>query len=305
MSRIHEALRKAEREGKTTANADSQGRRNGLGEIKRALLAKGVSEREELESNAGAISPGKAKVAPVPPTIPTVQLKIQGGSKLVTHLDPKSIPSEQYRALKTKVFQLYQAQGFKTLLVTSAGMSEGKSITAANLALTMAQEINFKVLLVDGDLRRPNVHRLLGVEATLGLSDYLSEKCPLEGVVYRSQFENFSLVPAGFVPENPAELLNSSRMRSFMTNVSERFDWIVVDSPPIATLSDSDILAAMTDGVLVVVRALQTPMDLLEKAMEALKGRNILGIVLNGHEDDKTKRYSYYYYRDEGGKSPL
>jgi capsular exopolysaccharide synthesis family protein len=290
MSKVHQALMKAEGKGKTNVN---EGLYENLLEEMKEVLAPRFSENSKIEREAPA-SP-EAKVAPVPQTIPSVELAIQSSSKLVSYLDPKSIASEQYRALKTKVFQLHQTCGFKTLLVTSAGALEGKTTTATNLALTMAQEIHIKVLLIDGDLRRPAVHKSLGISVPLGLSDYLSEKCPVEQVIYSSQIQNFCVVAGGPIPNNPVELLNSQRMRSLMTYVSDRFDWVVVDSPPIAALSDADILASMTHGVLVVVRALHTPADLLEKAMEALKGKNVLGIVFNGHEDDKVKSYSYYY----------
>jgi capsular exopolysaccharide synthesis family protein len=286
MSKIHQALLKADQV--------RQGRKDLVEGIKRQVIPPPSSEESKIENEA-ASSP--ETLAPMTSTISSVELDIQAGSKLVSYLDPKSIASEQYRALKTKVFQLHQAHGFKTLLVTGAGISEGKTTTATNLALTMAQEINLKVLLMDGDLRRPSIHRFLGIRTPFGLSDYLSEKCSVEQMIYGTQLKNFRVVLAGPTPHNPAELLNSQRMRSLMTYVADRFDWVVLDSPPIAALSDADILASMTDGVLVVVRALYTPADLLEKAMDALKGRNVLGIVLNGHEDDNVRKYSYYYYR--------
>lgn len=290
MSKIHLALMKAERNGKANLTKASDGRDNLLEDMTE-VLAPGFSE----SSPAGP----EANVAAATQTISSVELDIQGNSKLVSYFDPQSIASEQYRALKTKVFQLHQARGCKRLLVTGAGTSDGKTMTAINLALTMAQEINFKVLLIDGDLRRPAVDRRLGISVPLGLSDYLSEKCSMEQMIYGSQLQNFYVVPAGSIPNNPAELLNSQRMRSFMTYVSDGFDWVVLDSPPVAAVSDADILASMTDGVLVVVRALQTPAHLLENTMEALKGRNILGIVLNSHQDDKVNHYSSYYYRPE------
>jgi capsular exopolysaccharide synthesis family protein len=179
--------------------------------------------------------------------------------------------------------------------------AEGRSIEGARVDADLDRAAR-PVPVADGDLRRPAVHKALGISVPLGLSDYLSEKCSVEQVIYNTRIQNFCVVAGGPIPNNPVELLNSQRMRSLMTSVCDRFDWVVLDSPPVAGLSDADILASMTDGVLVVVRALRTPADMLEKAMEALKGRNVLGIVFNGHEDDKAKSYSYYYCNPEPEK---
>ena len=297
MSKIHQALLKAvkEREAHLSEAAHRQG--SLVEEIRNDSRAPRSSEEPRAEapksSSLGATRTPEIK------TFSSVELDIKSDSKLISYLDPKSLASEQYRALKTRVFQLHQARGFKTLLVTGAGALEGKTTTAINLALTMAQEISIKVLLIDGDMRRPAVHKALGISVPLGLSDYLSEKCSVEQIVCNSQIQNFYVVAGGQIPNNPVELLNSQRMRSLITYVYDRFDWVVLDSPPIAGLSDADILASMTEGVLVVVRALRSPADLVERAMEALKGRNVLGIVFNGREDDKVKSYSYYYYNPE------
>jgi capsular exopolysaccharide synthesis family protein len=294
MSKIHQALRKAEKEGRSESLSPSRDRKNILAEIKQEVL-----KSRTLEP-AGSISiqeesNGVTETARMGPY--SIELNIASNSKLVAQADSRSIPSEHYRALKTKVFQLHESRGFKTLLVTSSGMSEGKTLTAANLALTMAKEINLRVLLVDGDLRRPAVHRFLGFSSSTGFADYLSGNASMEEIVHGTQIPNFSVVPVGKVPDNPVELLNSQRMRLFMTYVTDKFDWIIFDSPPLTALADADILSTLTDGVLLVVRAFQTPSDMLARSLEALKGKNILGVVLNGYEDDKAQKYSYYYHK--------
>ena len=292
MSKIHQALRKAEKEGRNESLNNSRDRKSSLAEIKQEIL------KNHLLEPAGSISlktEGFGITETARMKLHTIELNIGANSKLVAQFDSKSVPSEHYRALKTKVLQFHESRGFKTLLVTSSGMSEGKTMTATNLALTMAKEINIRVLLVDGDLRRPAVHKILGFSYETGFADYLSGHIAMEEIVLATQIPNFSVVPAGKIPDNPVELLNSQRMRSFLTYVTDKFDWIIFDSPPVAAMADSEILSTVTDGVLLVVRALVTPSDMLAKSIEALKGKNILGVVLNGFEDDKAKKYSYYY----------
>ena len=174
MSKIHQALRKAEKEGKSEFLNSSRDKKNILAEIKQEVL-----KNYTLEP-AGSVSIqaegiGVTESARVKPR--TVELNIASNSKLVAQADSRSVPSEHYRALKTKVFQLHVPRGFKTLLVTSSGMAEGKTLTATNLALTMAKEINLRVLLVDGDLRRPAVHKVLGFSALKWVCRLLVREC--------------------------------------------------------------------------------------------------------------------------------
>jgi capsular exopolysaccharide synthesis family protein len=229
-------------------------------------------------------------------------LKVHPESKVVALLSPRSIPSEQYRTLKARLCQLRSQARLKSMVVTSAGMADGKTTTAVNLAVTLAHEIGAKILLVDGDLRRPKLHSKLGVPQAPGLVDYLNERERMENIIRHTDFQGLYLVPAGIAPEQPAELLNSKHMTSFLQDAAEEFDWVIVDSPPVAALADAELLASKVDGVLFVVRAMQTPMDLLANAMDCLKDRRLLGIVLNCHEDFKMTKYSSYYnYEQEAG----
>jgi protein-tyrosine kinase len=232
-------------------------------------------------------------------TLVSRDLTIHPDPKLVALVTPKAIVSEQYRTLRAKILQMQPEKGLKTLLVASAGMSEGKTLTAINLALTMAQEIDLKVLIVDGDLRRPSVHRYLGTPHALGISDYLSHNCSLESIICSTNLRNFSVVTAGTVAEKPAELLNSSRMDEFLSYAAQTFDWVILDSPPLVALADADVLASKVDGVVFVVRALQTPTSLFQKSMESLRARNVLGIVFNGDEDQEASKYAAYYHYEK------
>ena len=216
-------------------------------------------------------------------------------AKLVSMSSPSSFASERYRALKAKLYQMRDVKTLKTILVTSAVASEGKSFTAVNLALTIAQEIGQKVLLVDADLRRPSIHKVLGVSKEKGLADLLGQDASATQIVLKTNHSNLHVVPAGKIPERPAELLNTQGMREFLASAAEQFDWVIVDSPPIVPLADAELMSTLVDGVLLVVRANQTPASLITKAVQTLQGRNVLGIVFNGIEKSKSSKYEYYY----------
>jgi protein-tyrosine kinase len=299
VSKIHQAIRRLERLASPDGTQPSTSQRDFLEDISRYIAPKDVDPNiEEFERTE------KVPLAPLAFDLEPrecIELSIPSDSKLVASLPSSSMVSERYRALKTKIFQLQEKRPLKTLLVTSASISDGKTLTAINLALTMAHEIDRKVLLVEADLRRPSFQKCLGFPEKLGLSDFLLERCPLEQIVYKTNHRDLYLAPAGTVPDNPTELLNSERMQRFLKHVSERFHWVVIDSPPTVAVTDADLLAGKVDGVIFVVRSSYTPTDLLAKAIDSLKGKNLLGVVFNGYEDDEAKSYSSYYH--DSGKS--
>jgi len=285
VSKIHQAIRKAAREGHLRVGGGSS-----LAPVREipSFLADETFVRPGLEESREDKGESHQECL--------VKLEASADSKLVALTAPKSIPSEQYRGLKTKLFQMrQQREKLKAILVTSAGMADGKTLTAVNLGLTMAHEIDSRVLFVDADLRRPRLHAVLAVRQKPGLSDYLRGTVSLDQILLKSDFHQLHLVTAGSVPDNPAELLNSEPMTRFLTWARERFDWVILDSPPIAALADADLMATKVDGVLFVVRAMHTPADLLENSLRSLEGKNLLGVILNGIEDLKASKYSYYY----------
>jgi capsular exopolysaccharide synthesis family protein len=295
MSRIHQAIRRAERENRHEKNPpDLNPDLNAETSVKNRLKRKLVTDSSEVTPTK-PISRSEVPVQ-LPAESQPLALPIPEKSKLVSILAPKSVPSEQYRALKAKLFQMRKTSATKIILVSSAAPSEGKTLTAVNLALTIAQEIDQKVLLVDGDLRRPSVHKVLGIEKADGLSDLLVGRFTQQEAVLSTEIPNFYVVPAGTVPENPAELLNGQMMRNFVTSIAEQFDWVILDSPPIVPLADAELLSSLVDGVLLVVRAYQTPTDLIVKSLQTLHGKRILGIVFNGIEKSRSPHYENYYY---------
>ena len=215
---------------------------------------------------------------------------------LVAALAPHSLAAEQYRTLRTRIVMLEEGHARRVLLVTSPAKGDGKSITAANLALTMAQEFNRKVVLVDADLRQPTVHALLGIPQEPGVVDVLGGRTPLEDALVQLPDVRLAVVPAGLPPEQPAELLGSSGMRRLLEALRARFDRVIVDVPPVIPLADVGVVAPQCDGVLLVVRAGATPKPLIERALGTFDTERLLGVVLNesgGADPDYGYEYSY------------
>jgi len=218
--------------------------------------------------------------------------------------DPQSPPSEQYGILGLKIQQWMNQSNGRVLLVTSAAGGEGKSVTAVNLSLALSASLEGRVLLLDGDLRRPQVHKYLGLNPAKGFSDLLSRP-DVDINSYISKFQDLYVIAGGAEPVNPIGLLASRRAAEILARLRNEFQVIVLDSPPIVPIADSHILAGLADGVVIVVRARRTPRELFRRAIESLSASNVLGIVLNDVEYGDT-RYGYayeYYQRHNVGRS--
>jgi capsular exopolysaccharide synthesis family protein len=215
---------------------------------------------------------------------------------LITHQSPRSQISEQYRTLRTNIQFSSIDSPVQTLLVTSTNPGEGKTTLVANLAVTYAQE-NKNVLIVDADLRKPTQHLYFFQSNRTGLSHLLSNQCSLYEAVSETTVENLSIITSGPIPPNPAELLSSRRMRQFMEEIKEHFDIILIDSPPVLAVTDAQILAAQSDGVIVVLGAGKVKRDHARKTLAALEHvkANVLGTVLNNRRG-RPDSYNYYYY---------
>lgn len=213
--------------------------------------------------------------------------------RLAVLSDPQSIPAEQYSILAMKVEQWMEKSGGAVLVVTSSAGGEGKSVTALNLSLALSASLKGRVLLIDSDLRRPQVHHYLGLETTKGLSDLLAETGSDVGA-YVSKLGNLDVIAGGTSPMNPVGLLASQRAKELLGRLRQEYRLIVLDSPPIVPIADSHVLAGIADGVIIVVRARQTRRELFRRAIENLGDVNILGVVLNDVEYGDT-RYAYAY----------
>ncbi|WP_017187262.1 CpsD/CapB family tyrosine-protein kinase [Alkalibacillus haloalkaliphilus] len=225
----------------------------------------------------------------------TTLQRAQQHKTLVTHEQPKSPVSEQYRTLRTNLQFSSVDQELSTMVVTSTTQSEGKSLTAANLAIAFAQQ-GKKVLLVDADMRRPTVHYTFRISNTFGLSNLLVGDHTLEQLVHESKVDNLDLLTCGPIPPNPSELLASNRMRELVGIAKQSYDLVIFDTPPVLAVTDPQILANETDGALLVVRSKKTEKDAAKRAKELLEqaNANLLGAVLND-KDVKDSNYLYYY----------
>lgn len=219
------------------------------------------------------------------------------GDDLAT-LDGLSNVVEAYRMLRTSVLLSSAGNPPKTILVTSSQPGEGKTTTAVNTAISLAN-LGVSVLLIDADLRRPAIHKQFKVNQSRGLSTYLSSNVPIEAVTFDLPIPNLTLMPCGPVPPNPAELIASERMKELIRTAGEQFDHILIDSPPLMNVTDPAILSTMVDGVIMVVHAGRSTRDVVRRAKQDLRsvGAKIFGVVLNNVDLKREGYYDYYYYR--------
>ncbi|MBE6571324.1 MAG: CpsD/CapB family tyrosine-protein kinase [Ruminococcaceae bacterium] len=209
---------------------------------------------------------------------------------------------EAYKTLRTNVnFALADTEGCKVIIVMSAMQSEGKSLTALNLAISIAQT-EAKVLIIDCDLRRPKLHRLLGASTNVGLSNLLMDLKNLNVTINKIESLGISVLLSGDIPPNPSELLASGRMQTLITALRSNFDYIIIDTPPVNLVIDSVVLAPLTDGVLFVVKADQSERGAVMHAMEQMEyaKAKVLGYVFNGMNSESGSGYGKYRYSKYG-----
>jgi len=202
--------------------------------------------------------------------------------------------TEEFRTLRSRLYQMREKHPLKKVLVTSALPKEGKSFVAANLAQAIACQHGRRVLLIDADLRAARLHLALGTALAPGLSEYLLGEVDEFGIMRRGAMENLFFIPAGRSTSNPAELVAHGRLKGLLNHVESLFDWIVIDSPPAIPVSDAGLMANHCDGVLMVVRSSTTPSDTARKARGEFDDKLLLGVVLNGIERG-SREYRQYY----------
>ncbi|WP_394883586.1 CpsD/CapB family tyrosine-protein kinase [Clostridium baratii] len=212
----------------------------------------------------------------------------------VLEKQPKSVEAESYRILRTNIMYSSFDKKIKRILVTSSEPGEGKSTTSGNLALAFAQDEK-KVILIDCDLRKPSLHKKFRISNNRGLSDVIIDRDKLNKCIQK-RTEYLDILTAGKIPPNPSEMLGSHAMSSLLDELSNVYDVIILDSPPVLAVTDAQILSTKSDGVVLVVRAEKTKKDTVLAAKGVLDkvNANILGTVLNG--GDKNKDNYYYYY---------
>ncbi len=215
---------------------------------------------------------------------------------LVNPSKPREAPAEEFRSLRTRLNHMQTVQPLHTLVVTSASPAEGKSFTAANLALTQAQLAEHRVLLIDFDFRRPTVDKVFQIPIAPGMTNYLQGTASFSDVIKRVADSNLYIITAGDPVTNPLELLNLKECGSLLAEVRSHFDWVILDSPPLLFAADGNLLATMCDGTILVVRIGTTTFDSVSRALQSLCENNVLGIVVNGaRRGELYSKYSYYH----------
>ncbi|HJF19094.1 MAG TPA: CpsD/CapB family tyrosine-protein kinase [Enterococcus columbae] len=215
---------------------------------------------------------------------------------LITLLNPNSPISEQYRTIRTNLqFAVSGDEKLRSIVVVSSGPGEGKSTSAANLAVVFAQA-GKRVLLVDADMRKPTVHKTFGLSNEAGLSTLISGQAPVQELVATTEIDRLSVLVSGPTPPNPAELLNSRRMNQIIEEMYHYFDLVIFDLPPVLTVADGLIMAAKTDGTVLVVREDKTSKEGAIEAKRRLQGAKarILGAIYNGASQSAESDYYYY-----------
>jgi len=209
--------------------------------------------------------------------------------------DDSRVGAEEFRTLRSRLYQIREKLPLKRLLVTSALPKEGKSFVAANLAQVLVRQHGRRALVIDADLRNPGMHRHFGAPQSPGLAEYLLGECDEFAAMQRGPMENLFFVAAGQSGSSAPELLANGRLKLFLQRVEPLFDWIILDSSPVIPVSDATLVAGVCDGILMVVRSHVTPSDMARRAREEFPDKLLLGVVLNGAPSEKLAHSKYYY----------
>ena len=305
MSRIHEALKKAEQE-RAAQGGPSQG--SFAATVAAEPPAGAAAEEQPIEISANVLESGGVPLTSAMPTFASPfsldtllgrcvpqQWSPDEKTMLFFHGDDGARGTEEFRTLRSRLYHAREKMPLKKVLITSALPKEGKSFTAANLAQVLVRQHGRRVLLIDADLRGPRLHMMLGTTSSPGLVDYLQGDCDEFSIMQRGPMENLFFIPSGQETSNPAEMVSNGRLKTLLQRVEALFDWIIIDSPPAVPVSDAGVLAKACDGVLLVVRSNTTPVDMARRARQEFPEDSLVGIVLNGANADAMPYTRYYY----------
>jgi protein-tyrosine kinase len=299
VSRIHEALKKAEQE----RAAAQGGQTSDFAPTVPPEMPPMIPERVEH----APVSAQSAAAFPAPSFSNAFSFDtlLARAAQLDWHPDEKAMlffngnesgrGTEEFRTLRSRLYHLRENMTLKKVLVTSALPKEGKSFTSANLAQVLVRQHGRRVLLIDADLRAPRLHWMLGTTAAPGLAEYLQGASDEFSIMQRGPIENLFFIPSGNQISDAAEMVANGKLKILLQRVEPLFDWIIIDSPPSVPVSDASVLAKACDGVLMVVRSNATPIDMARRAREEFPDQALVGVVLNGTNSETTP-YSRYYY---------
>jgi receptor protein-tyrosine kinase len=275
MSRVHDALRRAEQSG---------------------LLNPPVSRPNAENGAATAVLDAGPSMAGLLEQVQEIPFRTVTDSLLIDLSRPHEAPMEEFRTLRTRLNHLKTLQPIHTLVMTSPSPAEGKSLSAANLALAESHLAGNVTLLADFDFRRPVVHTLFGIDRSPGITDYLLGKIPLHQAMRKIAGTSLYIMPAGEAVINPLELLNLREVKLLLDRLPSLFHWVILDSPPLLFAADANLLSTLCHGTLLVVRIGHTTIDSVTRAMQSLCNNNVLGIVVNGaRRGELYSKYTYYH----------
>ncbi len=290
MSRVHDALRRAEQLG---GPAPAQQDHTPPAPVTTVAAATTVAAPPEERPK-----PVATPVTGLLEQVDEIAFTPAAEALLIDSDRPQEAPSEEFRSLRTRLNHLQSLQPIHTVVVTSPSPAEGKSFAAANLALAESHLVNNLTLLIDFDFRRPAIHNLFQVDRSPGATDYLLGNAPLSACMKRIVGTNLFIMPAGSAVKNPLELLNLREVKTLFEELPKLFNWVIIDSPPLLFSADANLLGTLTDGTILVVRIGQTTIDTVTRAMQSLCENNVLGIVVNGaRAGELYSKYTYYYSR--------
>ncbi len=298
MSRIHDALKKAEEEKMSERSSPTP------------HVAEPVSmSAEPIAESAAAVRPAISAVVHADAhgaaegllqKCPAVQWHPDRRVALFMDAQSQVAPGmEEFRTLRARLFQMRAKKPLKTILVSSALPDEGKSFVSGNLAQVFARQRGGKTLLIDCDLRKPQLHEMLGAPKGPGVSEYLQGQVDEFSVIQKSNYDDLFFIPGGEVSAQTPELIGNGRLKTLIQHLAPVFSWIVIDSSPTAPVSDASRIAELCDGVILVVRAALTPASMAETAKREFRDTPILGVVLN-QVSRSEPTYSKYYYTQYG-----
>jgi protein-tyrosine kinase len=293
MSRVHDALRRAEQTGTLSA-----------------ATAPGVLARSMVPPSANPIAGpiASTSIRGVLELVQEIPFNPAPEAHLIDASRPHEAPMEEFRTLRTRLNHLQGLQPIHNLVVTSPSPAEGKSFAAVNLALAQSHLTDNFTLLADFDFRRPIVHSMFQVDRSPGITDYLLGKVKLHEAIKKVAGTNLYIMPAGEAVINPLELLNLQEVRTMLDNLPQVFNWVILDSPPLLFAADANLLATLCQGTLLVVRIGTTTVDSITRAMQSLCENNLLGIVVNGaRRGELYSKYTYYhsYYYSKSDEREL
>jgi protein-tyrosine kinase len=299
MSRVHDALRRAEQFGEPNELNNIGMQPEPVTETVDPILEHPGSYLDLASTGRGSVIQDiefegfLSKVKEIP-------FAVAPESHLIDLDRLHEMPGEEFRSLRTRLNHIQTQQHVHSLVVTSASPAEGKTFTAVNLAMAQAQIAESAVLLADFDLRRPVIHNLFQTERSPGLSDYLLDGVPLEMAIRRIGNTNLHFLPAGTPVKNPLELLNLRQVKALVEALPRIFNWVVIDTPPLLFSADANLMSTLADGTIMVVRIGATTYDNVIRAMQSLCENNVLGIVANGaRAAELYSKYTYYYSKQD------